>query len=240
MNKTIITTLLASLLTCNVHASDWGYDEHTGPEYWGKISKTCETGKNQSPINISETVQGEMQSLNLDYDGKVIGMINNGHTLQAKVEGKNTLTVDNKMFELKQFHFHTPSENLIHNKQYPLEAHFVHVDKEGNLAVVSVMFEIDKPNSQITKLSTNLPEEGEATTLIEPFAISEMLPTYNSYYRFNGSLTTPPCSEGVRWFILSETKTLSTNQEETLNKAMGNNNRPIQDIYARKVMFNKS
>ncbi|MDG3086195.1 carbonic anhydrase [Vibrio hannami] len=239
MNKTIIATLLAGLVSFTAQASEWGYGDHNGPEDWGKISQTCALGRNQSPINITDAVAGDMQDLSISYSGKVTGLKNNGHTLQAIVEGHNVLNVDGHEFELKQFHFHTPSENLIKSKQYPLEAHFVHADKDGNLAVVAVMFEVNSENAEIAKLSADLPEEGNTVTLKEAFNIADLLPSYESYYRFNGSLTTPPCSEGVRWFVLNETKSISATQEKALNKMMGNNNRPVQDIWARRVMFSK-
>lgn len=239
MNKTLVASLLVSCLSFSAQASEWGYGEHNGPEDWGKISTTCAMGKNQSPIDITNAISGDMQDLSITYNGQVVGLLNNGHTLQAKVEGNNILSVDGQEFELKQFHFHTPSENLIKSKQYPLEAHFVHADKAGNLAVVAVMFETNKENAQLAKLSATLPQKGANVTLKESFAVADMLPAYDAYYRFNGSLTTPPCSEGVRWFVLEKTQTLSAAQQKALNKAMGNNNRPVQDIWARKIMFSK-
>ena len=239
MKKTMIASVLAGCVSFAAQASEWGYGEHHGPAEWGNISKICATGKNQSPINVTDAIQGNMADLSISYTGKVVGLLNNGHTLQAKVEGKNELNVDGVTFELKQFHFHTPSENLIKSKSYPLEAHFVHADKAGNLAVVSVMYEISSENNQIAKLSETLPEEGATTTLSNAFAVADMLPEYDAYYRFNGSLTTPPCSEGVRWFVLENTQPLSKAQAEKLNEVMGNNNRPVQNIWARKVMFNK-
>lgn len=239
MKKTMIASVLAGCVAFAAQASEWGYGEHHGPAEWGKVSKICASGKNQSPIDVTDAVAGKMDELSIAYSGEVIGLLNNGHTLQANVTGNNILHVDGTDFELKQFHFHTPSENLIKSKSFPLEAHFVHADAAGNLAVVSVMYEVSESNGQIEQLSATLPEEGETTTLEQAFAVADMLPAYDAYYRFNGSLTTPPCSEGVRWFVLENTQKLSAEQADKLNEVMGNNNRPVQDIYARKVMFSK-
>lgn len=237
MNNPLIASLLLTCISFSTQASEWGYGKHNGPEDWGKVSKTCASGKNQSPIDVSNVISADMQDLSISYNGQVVGLLNNGHTLQAIVEGDNFLSVDGREFELKQFHFHTPSENLIKSKQYPLEAHLVHADRDGNLAVVAVMFEIDKENAQLAKLSAELPKEGATVTLNDSFAVADMLPAYDAFYRFNGSLTTPPCSEGVRWFVLEKTQPLSVAQKKALNKVMGNNNRPVQNIWARRVMF---
>ncbi|MGL6261527.1 carbonic anhydrase [Vibrio sp. WXL210] len=233
-NISILTLLFVSGV---VSASGWGYGEDNGPDKWGKVSKLCMDGKNQSPINLGDTVSASHQELDLDYSGEVTQLYNNGHTLQAAIEGDNTLLVDGMQFDLKQFHFHTPSENLIRDRSYPLEAHFVHADSEGNLAVVSVMYEIDTENSEIGKLSKTLPSEGTRYSLQNTFAVADMLPDYHSFYRYNGSLTTPPCSEGVRWFVLTNTQSLSQAQAKKLNDIMGDNNRPVQSLWARQVMF---
>ncbi|MDR9831411.1 carbonic anhydrase family protein [Vibrio sp. FNV 38] len=218
-------------------ASEWGYGDHNGPQEWGAISSICADGKNQSPINVDKPLAAQMEPMKLTYQGKVVSLLNNGHTLQAGVEGDNYLTVDGKRFDLLQFHFHTPSENLIRSQQFPLEAHFVHADKDGNLAVVAVMFEINQENKALTQLTGELPTSGSSVELAHAFDASALLPKTDNYFRFNGSLTTPPCSEGVRWFVLEQPQTLSDSQEKALSTAMGKNNRPIQDLNARKVMF---
>jgi carbonic anhydrase len=232
-----IAIAMASLFN-GVQASEWGYEGHHGPEHWGAVSKICEEGVNQSPINLTTVVNADLEPLDIGYTGKVTALKNNGHTLQATIEGANTLTVDGTSFELKQFHFHTPSENAINNQSYPLEGHFVHADNNGHLAVVAVMFDMGEQNAQLAKLMTTLPTSGEMVSLAEPFDVKEMLPSYRSYYRFNGSLTTPPCSEGVRWFVLKETKALSAEQEQSLSGVMGHNNRPLQAVNARVVVSN--
>lgn len=239
MKKTqlALATLGIVLSTAALAKGDWGYTGKHGVEHWGENYPICAQGNNQSPINISQTHQTELAPLNIQYQGKVTELINNGHTVQANVEGLNTLLVDGKSFELKQFHFHTPSENYVKNKQYPLEAHFVHADEKGNLAVVAVMFEADPAfNRSLSNLLTEVPsahDEVEVDVEIKP---SELLPSTEHYYRFNGSLTTPPCSEGVRWFVLQEPVAASKKRITMLSDAMGANNRPLQPLNARVVI----
>lgn len=237
MKKIILAISVGALFTAMTQASEWGYSGENGPEHWGHVSKVCETGKNQSPINLTDTVTSELKPLAIDYQGQVTTLTNNGHTLQATVTGNNTLTVDGMQFELKQFHFHTPSENLIKSHQYPLEAHFVNQDSDGNLAVVAVMFDIGAADHELAQLTQRLPGKGDAVPV--SFPVKDLLPTAQKYYRFNGSLTTPPCSEGVRWFVMKQPKTLSTAQENALTSMMGHNNRPVQARNARVVLDEK-
>ncbi|SJN55293.1 Carbonic anhydrase precursor [Vibrio ruber DSM 16370] len=237
MKKIILAISVGALFSAMAQASEWGYSGEKGPEHWGHVSKVCETGRNQSPINLTDTVTSVLKPLAIDYQGQVTTLSNNGHTLQATVTGNNTLTVDGKHFELKQFHFHTPSENLIKSHRYPLEAHFVNQDSEGNLAVVAVMFDLGAADHELAQLTQVLPEKGDAVPV--SFPVKDLLPTTRKYYRFNGSLTTPPCSEGVRWFVMKQPKTLSTQQENALTSVMGHNNRPVQARNARVVLDEK-
>lgn len=235
MKKLALAMSLTAL--CGMaQASGWGYEGEHGPEHWGNVSQTCAQGLNQSPINLSAMVDAKLAPLDIQYSGTVTALTNNGHSLQATIEGANSLTIDGIEFELKQFHFHTPSENTIDNHYFPLEGHFVHADKNGDLAVISVMFEMGSENQQLSSLTQTLPAKGETVKLAHPFAVKDMLPSYSSYYRFNGSLTTPPCTEGVRWIVLKDVKTLSEEQEQALTGVMGENNRPVQATNARVVL----
>lgn len=236
MKKQISALFVTLALSNTALAFEWGYEDHNGPEHWGKVAKECAMGKNQSPIDIAQPVEAEMKALELNYAGQAVSVINNGYTLQAGVSGNNFLNVDGKSFELKQFHFHTPSENVIRGKQYPLEAHFVHADSEGNLAVVAVMYDTGKQNPLLSELTAKMPTVGEQVTLSHAFDVAALLPKQQDYYRFNGSLTTPPCSEGVRWFVLKQASELSSSQTEQLMSVMGHNNRPLQPLNARTVL----
>ncbi len=219
------------------YAAEWSYTGEHGTEHWGESFATCAEGVNQTPIDINQTTQAELAPLHLDYEGQVTELVNNGHTIQANLTGKNTLTVDGKTFELKQFHFHTPSENYLKGKQYPLEAHFVHATDKGELAVVAVMFDFGpRSNNELTTLLASIPDKGQTVALKETLNPADLLPRDREYYRFNGSLTTPPCSEGVRWFVMQEPQTSSKAQTEKLQAVMGNNARPLQPLNARLIL----
>jgi carbonic anhydrase len=148
------------------------------------------------------------------------------------------LALDNAAFQMKQVHFHAPSENTIHGKSFPLEAHFVHADSKGNLAVIGVMFTEGKANPALAKIWEQLPnEEGEPSTLKSRTLPSELMPENKSYYRFSGSLTTPPCSEGVRWLLMKNPLTASKEQIEAFKKAVHHdNNRPVQALNGRVII----
>ncbi|EGA68819.1 carbonic anhydrase [Vibrio sinaloensis DSM 21326] len=235
MKRTIMAFTLTMALASSVNAADWGYKGEHGPEHWGDFASECASGVNQSPINIESATDASLSKLQFDYQGKVISLLNNGHTLQTSLEGNNTLTVDGKVFSLKQFHFHTPSENHVDGKEYPLEAHFVHADKAGHLAVVAVFFELGKANPDLAQLLATVPSANSDVAIKIPFDADALLTNTNDYYRFNGSLTTPPCSEGVRWLVLKAPQTVSAEQVKLFNQAMGNNNRPLQSLNARIV-----
>ncbi|SHO56047.1 carbonic anhydrase [Vibrio quintilis] len=235
-----LLALSASLaLMGNAAASEWGYSGQHNPEHWGEVSATCLQGRNQSPIDIDHAVQASMKPLEIHYNGTVVGIVNNGHTIQAKVAGDNTMTVDGKTFKLAQFHFHTPSENYVDNHQYAMEAHFVNKDDSGHLAVIAVMFDKGQKSQFMDKLTANLPKTGHSEKFAHPLMVKDLLPhSQTAYYRFNGSLTTPPCSEGVRWFVMKDTETLSDTQQHAMMKIMGHNNRPLQSLNARVVTSN--
>lgn len=238
MNKLLLAMSVCAFYSAGAVASEWGYEGSHGPAHWGGVSETCAKGQNQSPVDIEGAVPANLSALNVSYQGQVTALTNNGHTLQATIEGNNQLQVDGKTFTLKQFHFHTPSENLIKAHQYPLEAHFVNADEQGNLAVVAVMFDMGSENTSLQQLTESLPDKGHTVGLAHPFAVDTLLPETTHYYRFNGSLTTPPCSEGVRWFVMQQPKALSEQQQAVLMGMMGKNNRPIQPRNARIFVSN--
>lgn len=237
IKKTIMAMSLMMSMCSITQAAEWGYEGKTGPDHWGEFAKGCALGKNQSPIDINDTVEAELESLDIQYKGMVTGLTNNGHTLQAGVTGDNSFILDGVEFNLVQFHFHTPSENHIKGHTYPLEAHFVNADKAGHLAVISVMYDLGNgKNEEISKLTESMPKLNQTISLKESFPVADMLPKMNKYYRFNGSLTTPPCSEGVRWIVARSPQALTSEQAQQMQKVMGENNRPLQNQNARVVL----
>ncbi len=222
---------------------EWGYKGKIGPEYWGDLSPEfvmCKIGKNQSPIDIdtSKAVKACLEPIEFHYVADAKYVVNNGHTIMVETEGKSYIVVDGKKFYLKQFHFHAPSEHTVDGKYYPFEAHFVHTDRKGNLAVIGVLYKVGRENPTLTRIWNDMPtKKGEKRVLTSKVNPSLLLPKNGDYYRYSGSLTTPPCSEGVRWFVMKEVEELSAEQLKMFEEVMdGPNNRPVQPLNARKVL----
>jgi carbonic anhydrase len=219
----------------------WGYKGAGAPELWGTLSSEyglCGTGRNQSPINLVDFIEAELPPLTFNYAGMAVQLVNNGHTIQADYHPGSTLVVDGRVFHLKQFHFHSPSENLIGGEAFPMEAHFVHADSNGNLAVVAVMFKTGATNKKLADLWAQMPDvAGGKEVLASAVKATDLLPEDRDYYRFNGSLTTPPCSQGVIWLVMKQPLTVSTGQVNQFSTVMGGpNNRPVQPLNARTVL----
>lgn len=223
--------------------SSWSYDGETGPEHWGELSPDyamCSRGMSQSPVNISATttVESALALLRFNYSDGGAEFTNNGHTVQVNYQEGSSLTVNNQAYELKQFHFHSPSENAVDGQLYPLEVHLVHANAEGQLAVVGIFFEEGAANATLDEFWNQMPlAAGETVTLSDAVNVKDLLPYNRSYYRFSGSLTTPPCSEGVTWLVIKEPVTVSEEQLARFTQAVGPiSNRPVQPLNARVVM----
>lgn len=219
---------------------DWSYAEHTAPEHWADIKseyQSCE-GLNQSPINIKDTIQAELPALKLNYDSKTETIINNNRTIQINFNEGSTLELDHKIFHLKQFHLHSPSENTIQGKSYAMEMHLVHATEDGELAVIAIMFEQGQENKKLKQLWKELPKKaGQVVQLKYQDLAAAFLPEHLDYYRFSGSLTTPPCSEGVRWIVLKDIQQASKKQIKAFSSLLEYpNNRPVQPTNARLVL----
>jgi len=214
----------------------WGYGAEYGPSRWGEISpefETCATGRRQSPIDIGDGMSPAPFELALDYKPGSATVVNNGHTVQVNVAAGNMLSVAGKRYELLQFHFHTPSENTFHGMHFPVEAHFVHRDDAGHLAVVAVMF---SPGDGGSLDELPIPAAaGEDISLGESFDPAGSLPANLGYVVFEGSLTTPPCSEGVRWIVLKQTVTAKIETLARLGEVLGRNNRPVNPLNGREL-----
>jgi carbonic anhydrase len=241
-NKVIIVGMLAALGA--VHAAGgahWSYSGEAGPEHWGALSPefaACSEGKNQSPIDLSNFIESDLAPLEFHYQADGNAIVHNGHTVQVNHAPGSRILIDGHIFALKQHHFHVPSENRAEGKSYPMEAHFVHADTEGKLAVVAVLFEEGAANPALARVWAALPAKaGEKRSLSPGIAASDLLPAGRDYYRYNGSLTTPPCTEGVRWFVMKEPVFASRAQIGKLARALGHpNNRPTQPINARPLL----
>lgn len=239
---TLALTLAAAGTALAVeHPPHWGYSGDISPAHWGDLDShfaLCKSGKNQSPVDLTHIVDSQLPPIGFHYSAGGSDEVNNGHTVQINYDKGSSITLDGHDYALKQFHFHTPSENHINGKAYPMEAHLVHADADGNLAVIAVMFEEGGENAALAKAWSVLPDHVDQSVHLPVKASAEdLLPKNRSYYRFNGSLTTPPCTEGVVWLVMKQPVTASAEQISMFSKLMGHpNNRPIQSLNARLVI----
>jgi len=243
--KAALRGLLIALLTFagsavaeeDVH---WTYSGEHGPEHWGELSKTfaaCSEGKSQSPIDIVDPIDEDLDPIGLSYRGSTTTVVNNGHTLQVNVGPGNSLAIDGQIFELIQFHFHSPSEHRIQGKPFAAEAHFVHQNDRGDLAVVAVLFREGSQSPGIATIGASaFAKAGTSKPLDTPIADLEIVPEGRAHYRYSGSLTTPPCTEGVLWLILKPTGSLSKEQVERFVKLIGEDARGPQPLNGRRVV----
>lgn len=221
------------------HAA-WDYGTEHGPESWADIDPafaTCRTGARQSPIDIPEATAAEPVELSFDYGPGPATVVNLGHTLQANVAPGNTLTFGGTQYALLQFHFHTPSENRIGGAQFPMEAHLVHRSAAGALAVVAVM--IDKGAAGVIDGLPLPGEEGDQAATDAPLDPADLVPTESGFYAFAGSLTTPPCSEGVQWIVMREGATADEATIAHIAGLLGPTNRPVNPLNGRAVLSGK-
>ena len=217
------------------HDVHWGYEGDNGPEHWGSNFPVCGTGKKQSPLNIVGPFEKSKDVLSVDYKEGPLKILNNGHTIQVNVEPGSTLTINKETFDLLQFHFHRPSEEQVDGKNSAMVAHFVHKSKDGKLAVIGVMLNEGKDNAAIKTLWTNLPPKEGAEYLPEKVSFNpgSMLPKELGFYNYEGSLTTPPCTEGVQFYILKKPVDISKDQVGKFPFKL--NARPVQSLNGRKI-----
>lgn len=237
----LVTSFIFHAPLSAAESSKWGYEGKTGPDNWSKINPNyamCGLGKNQSPINIRNTVEAQLEKINFFYKESKIRVTNNGHTLQANLDG-NYVTINNKRYDLVQIHFHTPSEHHVNDKAYPLEAHLVHKNKKGNRVVISILFEAkgNQADPFIQALIKYGSKQINTTwTLPKQHNPKPLLPKIVKYYYYNGSVTIPPCTEGIKWYVLKTPRHTSQEQIDKLTEIMGTNNRPVQKLNARIIL----
>lgn len=216
----------------------WGYGQTNGPSQWAKLSRDyfwCGIGKNQSPIDIrrEDVLTTDLRAIEFAY-GPVNGRLrrDNGVLTLQVVSGKAAITDEQHRFALTAIQFHSPSEHTDGGNHYPLEVQLVHKDKDGNVAVVAVWFRRDEDNPALGEILAAAQKKGGASVSLDP---GKLLPPTTDFYRYNGSLTTPPCTEGVRWYVMSEVAEASEEQLRAFLSLTGRNNRPVQPLNARRV-----
>ncbi|MGI9384916.1 MAG: carbonic anhydrase [Methyloligellaceae bacterium] len=215
------------------HAAHWGYSGPAGPSHWAGLKgeyRACGAGKMQSPIDVTKGLQAKPSEITFNYKVSPLTLVNNGHTVQANYKKGSGILVDGRRFELLQFHFHAPSEHAIDGKRYPMEMHLVHKDASGALAVVGVMLDTGVPNLALEEIWGHLPKQKSAPAHVKGVAINarDLLPADVRYHHYKGSLTTPPCSEGVNWFVLAKPVQIGARQIMKFAKIVGDNARPLQ------------
>lgn len=236
--------LAAKTAPANTHGAEvhWEYAGDNGPKAWGMLKpefNLCAIGKRQSPIHIEDgsTLMGPAEPVQFNYTPSNATVVNNGHTIQVDVQGDNAITVRGSSYRLLQFHFHTPSEEQINFKRSAMVAHLVHKNDEGQLAVVAVLLEPGEANPLINKVWTYMPlDTGDRVRMPrELLNMNELLPADQRYYQFMGSLTTPPCTEGVLWIVLKQPMQISRGQFKLFTQLYPNNARPLQAVNGRPV-----
>ena len=221
------------------HAAHWAYEGDAGPKSWGGLKPEftkCSTGLRQSPIDIRDGVKVQLDPVQIDYRPSSFRVIDNGHTVQVNVAAGNTIEVIGRRYELLQFHFHRPSEERINGRQFDMVAHLVHKDAEGRLAVIAVLLDRGSAHPLVQTIWNNLPlEKGEEVPAKVALDMSVLLPTDRSYFTYMGSLTTPPCSEGVLWMVMKEPVQISPDQIGVFARLYPMNARPIQSASGRLI-----
>lgn len=229
----------------------WHYEGEEGPEHWGDLSPAfaaCRDGRSQSPIDIiGAAPAGQAPALTLRFPAATLRIahhehiadgINNGHTIQVTYDEGDTLMVGDRAYELVQYHFHDPSEHTVGGRRYPMEMHMVHRAADGALAVVAVLIDQGRHNAAFDPVWSNLPRTKGIEAHYEHVAVDvdALLPSVRTSYRYEGSLTTPPCTEGVNWFVLANPIELDATQIGAFASLIHGNSRPVQPLNGRLLL----
>jgi carbonic anhydrase len=222
------------------HETHWSYEGAGSPEHWGDLKpdyNTCKTGNTQSPIDISSKVHAKQHDIAFSYKGEATDIVNNGHTIQVNMAPGSTITVGGQTYALVQFHFHSPSEHTVDGKHAAMVVHLVHKTEDGQLGVIGVMMNAGKDNQAMAPLWKVMPkEEGQKVSLENTrIDLDQLLPKDKTYYSYMGSLTTPPCSEGVHWMVMKNRITVSKAQIAAFTKIFPHSTRPVQPLNGRTV-----
>jgi carbonic anhydrase len=237
----ILAPLVGSAFAAEAHPH-WSYRGATGPSHWGALEPefgACGAGREQSPIDLRDQVvqKADLPAIQFAYQPAPLKIIDNGHTILVNYAPGSFITVAGHRYELVQFHFHKPSEESINGRRSDMVAHLVHKDTEGRLAVVAVLLTAGRINPMVATLWNNLPARKETEMEVPGVQVNatDLLPDKRTYYAFAGSLTTPPCSEKVTWFVLKSPSTLSTGEIDRFGQAYPMNARPLRPLNGRVI-----
>jgi carbonic anhydrase len=239
----IITIAFLLLPTTAASAAGWGYSGADNPTQWGKLDPKftlCESGRNQSPIDLTGTISGKPTQLIFNYQPTPLIVVNTGRTIRVDYTPGSTLSIDGTPYTLLQFHFHTPSEHTIDGQAAAMELHLVHRNSQQELAVVGIMLQSGATNPQIERIWQQIPATGTATTINDTHInATSLLPSSTAHFSYIGSLTTPPCSEGVKWQVLSTPITISPAQLDTFVRLYPLDARPVQARRDRSIILHR-
>jgi carbonic anhydrase len=226
------------------HEVDWSYEGETGPSHWGELSAefaTCAAGTRQSPVDLDDSTPQDLPDVVFDYRPSPARILHNGDNVQVEVDPGNRIAVDGDSYELVQFHFHAPSEHTVAGDQADAELHLVHANTIGELAVVGVLIREGAENAAVGPFWEQLPAvPTPARPLDADVAPEALLPADRNLVRYDGSLTTPPCTEGVRWIVMTEAVEMSPDQLATLTDIIAGNHRPVQPRNDRPIEVDAS
>jgi carbonic anhydrase len=242
---TVLGIVLANCLVIGIALSQtpahWTYEGEEGPEFWGSLDPTyalCVSGRAQSPIDILGAQQTDLVRLTFNYQSSALNIFNNGHTIQVNYDAGSSLVYNETPYELIQFHFHTPSEHTLNGEVFNMELHLVHRDSSGNLAVVGVLLrEGEQDNAVFAPIFDNLPaKQGDPQQTELTVSATDLLPQEHLYYTYLGSLTTPPCTQGVRWLVLQQPVEISAAQLQAFESIFEHKARPVQPLNNRDLL----
>ena len=216
---------------------EWGYEEHNGPAVWGCLDPAyakCSLGREQSPIDLAGGRNADLPAVGFDYRRSGATIENTGHGIQVNPVPGSGIVLDGVRYELRQFHFHHRSEHTVEGERLSLEMHLVHEDAAGSIAVVGVLFNEGDANDALAPVWAHLPADpSRPRPMPEELELAALLPDRRTVWRYRGSLTTPPCSEGVAWVIFAEPLSFSAGQIEAFAAIYPNNYRPVQPLGER-------
>ena len=219
--------------------SHWGYEGEESAAHWGIRSSaymTCEAGSHQSPVNISMPRHAQQQErLVFHYQSGLVRALDNGHTIQVNVPPGNELHLNGRTYRLNQLHFHDPSEHHVDGRTYPMEIHLVHQDRKGHVVVIGLLVETGSPNQSLAELWAMLPMKAGELGSAHPFNPQDLIPSNSHHFSYHGSLTTPPCTEGVQWIVLRDPISMSAQHIAQFASIIGKNARPVQPLHGRRI-----
>lgn len=228
------------LLAQAAAAPQWQYSGEYGPAHWGQLRPDyalCERGHRQSPIDIDATQRQALPHLQFQYRSAPLRIVNDGHTVRVRFANGSRLVMGRESLNLQQFHFHMPGGDRLHGEEFPMAMHFLHKSSAGRLVSLVLLFRLGAENPALAALLPKMPARGQAEQLLPGMQVdaAQLLPAARGYFAYEGSLTAPPCTEGVQWIVMKQPLELSAAQLARLSQLFANNARPVQPLHGRVV-----